>query len=42
MVRDNQTTIALSKETRDKLFNLKESPEDSYEDVLKKLLRDGD
>ena len=34
----DKTTIAVRSETRDKLFRLKQSPEQSYDDVLADLL----
>ena len=34
----DNTTIALDKETRNRLFRLKQEPEENYDDVLKQLL----
>jgi hypothetical protein len=32
------TTIALTKENRDKLFNQKRTPDETYDDVIERLL----
>lgn len=37
-----QTTIALSESTRNELFRRKESPGETYEDVVRSLLEDGE
>jgi len=34
----SHTTIALSEDTRDELFRLKETPHDSYDDVVRSLI----
>jgi len=36
------TTISISEETWKKLKDLKESPKDSYEDVIERLLKKGE
>ncbi len=32
------TTIAINKRTRNRLFRLKESPDDTYDDVIRALI----
>jgi len=34
----DHTTISLTPETRDKLFRQKNSPEDTYDDVIRSLI----
>ena len=36
----SHTTIALTEDTRDELFRLKETPNDSYDDVVRSLIDD--
>lgn len=37
-MRSDQTSMRVDEETRDALFQLKRSPTDSYDDILRKLL----
>ena len=34
------TTIALAESTRNRLFRLKQEPEETYDDVVRSLLKD--
>jgi len=36
----SHTTIALTEDTRDELFRLKETPNDSYDDVVRSLIEE--
>jgi len=36
----SKTTISISQETRDELFQLKESPDETYETVIRDLMAD--
>jgi len=38
LTMSDHTTISLARETRDKLFRQKESPDDSYDDVIRSLI----
>jgi hypothetical protein len=37
-----QTTMRIDRETRDGLFALKTGPSDTYDEVLRRLIRDAD
>lgn len=35
---ETNTTIAVNKETRNRLFRLKQTPEETYDDVIRALI----
>jgi len=37
---ENNTTIAVSESTRNELFRLKQTPNDSYDDVVRSLIEE--
>lgn len=42
MSDESTTTISLSKDTRDEIFREKQTPDETYEDVLQRLLSSND